>query len=321
LRLAWRRSTYSNKSLAFHLVYLAEACQLAIWLKEFKAEHVHVHFGTNPTDVAMLARELGAPPYSFTVHGPDEFDLPLPLGLAEKIRRAAFVIAVSSYGRSQLYRWVNHKYWDHIAVVHCGLEQDYFSGDDRPDDYPKALVCVGRLCEQKGQLLLIEAARRLRELSVQFELVLAGDGDLRPEIETLISNYGLGDHIRITGWISSDQVKRELRNARGMVLPSFAEGLPVVIMEAFALRRPVITTYIAGIPELVVPGQNGLLIPAGSVDELVNAMAHMLSLPNATIRQMGVHGHDRTLALHSVDVEAAKLVRLIELSRSEQNSH
>ena len=126
------------------------------------------------------------------------------------------------------------------------------------------LVCVGRLSEQKGQLLLLEAARILAAQSVAFEIVLAGDGELREEIEALIAQHGLEAQVRITGWISSAQVREEILAARALVLPSFAEGLPVVIMEAMALRRPVLTTYVAGIPELVLQGENGWLFPAGA---------------------------------------------------------
>lgn len=220
---------------------------------------MHAHFGTNSTEVVMLANVLGGPAYSFTVHGPEEFDKPQFLHMGEKVRRAAFVAAVSSYGRSQLYRWVAHEHWGKVKVVHCGLERGFH--DVAPVNVPCAprLVCVGRLCEQKGQLLLLEAAHRLAAQSIDFELVLAGDGEMREEIGALIARHGLQAQVRITGWISSAQVREEILAARALVLPSFAEGLPVVIMEAMALRRPVLTTYVAGIPELVRPGENGWL--------------------------------------------------------------
>ena len=132
----------------------------------------------------------------------------------------------------------------------------------------RRLVCVGRLCEQKGQLLLVEAAHRLTAQGVDFELVLAGDGEMRGAIEALITHHNLQGRVRITGWISGEQVRNEILAARALVLPSFAEGLPVVIMEAMALRRPVISTFVAGIPELVRPGEHGWLVPAGDVEAL-----------------------------------------------------
>ena len=141
--------------------------------------------------------------------------------------------------------------WPKVHVVHCGVGFDVYRRLSSALSSAQRLVCVGRLCEQKGQLLLIEAAHRLTAEGTDFELVLAGDGELRAGIEASISHYRLQDKVRITGWISNDQVRKEILAARALVLPSFAEGLPVVLMEAMALRRPVISTYVAGIPELV----------------------------------------------------------------------
>ena len=242
LSLTVRMGRRAERPLPYHLAYLAEACRMLPWLKSFGATHVHAHFGTNSTEVAMLVHALGGPPYSFTVHGPEEFDKPQAIGLGEKIRRSAFVVAISSFARSQLHRWVEHEHWPKIHVVHCGLEPAFHEVTPIPPPARPRLVCVGRLCEQKGQLLLIDAAHRLATKGIEFELVLAGDGELRTEIEALIDKFGLSNRVRITGWISGDSVRREILAARGLVLPSFAEGLPVVLMEAMALRRPVLTT-------------------------------------------------------------------------------
>lgn len=307
LWLALRMGRRADRSWPYHLIYLAEACRVVQWLQAFGAGHVHAHFGTNSTEVVMLANALGGPPYSFTVHGPEEFDKPQFLHIDEKVRRAAFVAAVSSYGRSQLYRWVAHAHWNKVKVVHCGLEAAFHAGPPVPVPAVPRLVCVGRLCEQKGQLLLLEAAQKLAAQGTAFELVLAGDGEMRAEIETLIARHGLQGQVRITGWITSGQVREELLAARALVLPSFAEGLPVVIMEAMALRRPVLTTYVAGIPELVRPGENGWLFPAGAVQELAAAMADCLGQPDEVLQRMGDAAHQRVLERHDIDTEVAKL--------------
>jgi colanic acid/amylovoran biosynthesis glycosyltransferase len=308
LKLVFRMSVGAERSFPYHLIYLAEACRLLPWMQSFGASHIHAHFGTNSAEVVMLARSLGGPSYSFTVHGPEEFDKPQFIGLGEKIRRSAFVVAISSFGRSQLYRWVEQEHWHKVKVVHCGLENAFHTVARNSLSLTPRLVCVGRLCEQKGQLLLLEAARILARDNVAFELVLAGDGEMRPEIEKLIEHYGLKNRVRITGWISSTQVREEILAARGLVLPSFAEGLPVVIMEALALFRPVLTTYVAGIPELVRHGEDGWLFSAGSVEELAEAIRGFLALPGETIEKMGESGHQRVIERHSVDVEASKLV-------------
>ena len=245
LALTLRIGCRSDRGLLRHFAYLAEACLMLKWLRESETEHVHAHFGTNAPTVAMLCRLLGGPPFSFTVHGPHAFDKPKFLAMREKIARAAFVVAVSSFGRSQLLRWCGHEDWPKVHVVHCGVDGKFLAEPETPLPPEARLVCVGRLCEQKGQLLLVEAAGRLADEGLDFELVLVGDGEMRPEIEKLIERLGLGERVRITGWATSDKVRNEILASRAMVLPSFAEGLPVVIMEALALGRPVISTFIA----------------------------------------------------------------------------
>jgi colanic acid/amylovoran biosynthesis glycosyltransferase len=233
------------------------------------------------------------------------------MGLAEKVRNCAFVVAITSYGRSQLYRLVEHQLWPKIKVVHCGLEPAFFAAAASPPGV-RRLVCVGRLCEQKGQLLLVEAARRLATQGVEFELVLVGDGEMRADIEELITRYKLQTKVRITGRISSEQLRDEILSARALVLPSFAEGLPMVIMEAMALRRPIISTYVAGIPELVRPNEDGWLVPAGDVEELVQAMQACLEAPIETLARMGESAYKRVLERHNVDTQAAQLCELFQ---------
>jgi colanic acid/amylovoran biosynthesis glycosyltransferase len=307
LRLAIRMRTGSERPLLYHLAYFAEACRLLDWLRSARATHLHAHFGTNSAEVAMLAHALGGPPYSFTVHGQEEV---LFGGIGEKVRRAAFVVAISSYGRSQLYRRIPHTEWRKVEVVHCGLEADFLDGAAAAPPSAPRLVCIGRLLATKGQLLLVEAAHRLATRGIDFELVLAGDGEMRDEVQQLIERHGLQARLRITGWISSSQVREELLASRGLVLPSFVEGLPVVIMEAMALRRPVLSTYISGIPELVLPGTTGWLVPAGSIDELTRAMEEFLRCPAEQLLRMGEAARERVLARHSVDTEAGKLAQL-----------
>jgi colanic acid/amylovoran biosynthesis glycosyltransferase len=316
--LALRMAKRSHRPWPYHLVYLAEGARLAAWLRRSRASHLHAHFGTNSAEVAMLAHALGGPPYSFTVHGPEEFDAPEALGLAEKIRRSQFVIAISSYGRSQLYRWTDHDAWPKIHVVHCGVDSAFHAAAPVVTPSPSRLVCVGRICEQKGQLLLLEAMARIVGKGVRMQLVFAGDGEMRPAVEKRVESLGLGDDVRITGWIDSSRVRDEILAARALVLPSFAEGLPVVIMEAMALRRPVISTFVAGIAELVRSGADGWLVPAGDVDALQEALENCLAAPDDVIVRMGEGGRERVLSRHSVDVEAAKLARLFAAAHSRE---
>lgn len=310
LKLALQASQGADRSWPLHLVYLAEACQLVHWLRQSPVSHVHAHFGTNSAEVVMLAHALGGPGYSFTVHGPEEFDKPQALHLARKMAHSRFVVAISSYGRSQLWRWLPHAQWPKVQVVHCGLDAAFHQVPVAPAPHAPRLVCVGRLCEQKGQMLLVEAARLLRDAGQPLDLVLAGDGEMRPGIERLVAQHGLQQQVRITGWVSAEQVRAELQAARALVLPSFAEGLPVVIMEAMALYRPVLTTYVAGIPELVQPGQHGWLFPAGDVQALAQAMRECLQASPEALQAMGQAAHQRVLQRHDAHTEAAKLAAL-----------
>jgi colanic acid/amylovoran biosynthesis glycosyltransferase len=310
LAVAVRMSWQAERALPYHLIYLAEACLILRWLQASGTKHIHAHFGTNSAEVAMLIKLLGGPPWSFTVHGPEEFDKPQFIGLPEKIRQADFVVAVSSFGRSQLLRLVEHKRWDKIHVIRCGLDPEFYAG---PSGYPdtRNLICVGRLCEQKGQLLLLDAARRLTQDKVDFTLTFAGDGELRGELEDLVRDFNLNTKVQITGWISNEEVRRHLLTARCMVLPSFAEGLPVAIMEAMALRRPVISTYVAGIPELVRDGHNGWLVAAGNVESLVEALHACLETPLEKLQEMSDAGFARVVRQHDLAAETAKLASLI----------
>lgn len=318
LGMAWRMSRSSNRPLLVHLAYVAEACRIEFWLRTAGVKHLHAHFGTNSAEVAMLVHVLGGPRWSFTIHGPEEFDDSHLIGLAEKVLRCAFVVAISSYGRAQIYRLVEPQHWSKVHLIHCGLDPSFFDAPLTSSTYPRRFVCVARLSRQKGHTLLVEAARRLAGQGIDFELVLAGDGELRPEIEALIAQHALADKVRITGWISGQQVRDAILTARALVLASFAEGLPVVIMEAMALRRPVIATFVAGIPELVLAGEHGWLVPAGDVEALVEAMRACLDATPDTITRMGEAAHERVLARHDANVEASKLEHLI---REEISAH
>lgn len=302
--MAGRRA---ERPLPSHLACFAEACRILPWLRSFGATHVHAHFGQNAAEVALLVHALGGPPYSFTFHSEQRALLE---GIREKVGQAAFVVAITSYARSQLYQHVDYVHWHKVKVIHCGIESAFYMVDPTPIVVAPRLVCIGRLCEAKGQLLLVEAAHQLARKGINFELVLVGDGEIRAVLEKLIEQYGLEKQVRITGWVSSSQVREEILAARGLVLASFAEGLPVVIMEAMALRRPVLATYVAGIPELVLPGENGWLFPAGSVCDLVMAMEDCLLKTTDELQKMGNAGYLRVIERHSIDTEAVKLAKL-----------
>jgi len=296
------------------IAYLMEACVLAQHLRTRRVRHLHNHLGANSATVAMLASRLSDIPYSVTIHGPHEFDMPTQLALGEKIARAAFVVAISEFGRSQLFRWCDHAHWSKIHVIHCGVDERFLEGPKPIPPTAPHLVCIGRLAEEKGQLLLIEAVNCLKQQGIACDLTLIGDGPMREPIKDLIRRYGLEDQVQVPGWLNADAVRHEILGSRAMVLPSFAEGLPVVIMEALALERPVITTYVAGIPELIEPSVCGWLVPAGSVPLLADAIKQALSLSPDQLHHMGQQGSHRVRQQHHAASEAAKLAALLEKS-------
>lgn len=308
----------SERGVLRNAGYLAAAARLADELEARSVTHLHAHFGTNPAAVALLCHELTGIPYSFTVHGPEEFDQTFSLGLARKIERAAFVAGVSSYGVSQLRRLCDPASWEKLVVVRCGLDASYLELPPTPVPDTTTLVSVARLSAQKGQVTLLRALARVASSGRDVRLVLVGDGELRASIEAEARALGVADRLVITGWASGDEVQRHLREARAFVLPSYAEGLPVVMMEALAMGRPVLSTYVAGIPELVTPGVDGWLVPAGAVDELADAMCTCLATPTAELTRLGLEGRARVLAMHDARASAATLHARFEAAQRQR---
>lgn len=216
----------SDRPFPWHLVYLAEACWLAQRLARDGITHMHAHFGTNPADVAMLVNALTGISYSVTIHGPEEFDRGRHIHLGEKIRRASFIVAISSFCRSQLYRTVERQYWPRIHIVHCGIDTGFSAIAAVMPAETNRLVCVGRLCEQKGQLLLVKAAAVLAAEGRKFSLVLVGDGEDRGEIERLIAEHTLADRVQILGWASAARVKREFLPPARWYCPVLPRAFP-----------------------------------------------------------------------------------------------
>ena len=291
-------------------ICLVEACVLAEWVRQEKIDHVHAHFATNSLTVVLFAHHLTGVSYSFTMHGSEEFDRPESIGFKDKIKYARFVAAISYYTRSQLYRWSDVADWNKIHIIRCGVDEDFLEYSVTPVCSEPVFLTVGRFCEQKGQLLLLQAFKKLTMQHKTAKLIMVGDGPLKSQIQDYIQQYGLSNNVELTGSLDGQQIRDKISQARAFVLPSFAEGLPVVIMEAFALARPVISSYIAGIPELIKPGENGWLVPASSVEDLLMALNQVIDLPTDTLNNMGRQGRQKVIEQHSVDKEADKLQKL-----------
>lgn len=324
LRRALRLRTPGFKSLVKHLAYFVEATMMARFVRTRQIEHIHCHFAKNGPVVAMLTRDLVNVPYSFTLHGPSDLYDPEGIRLGEKAAHAAFVACISHYARSQLMLFSDPAHWERFRIIHCGVRPELYAGDtsdngnqalrsaddlrnDRPADDIR-LVFVGRLAPVKGLRVLFEALETLLPTQPGLSLTLVGDGEDRARLETAAARFG--DRVRFTGYLTQEEVATTLHQSDICVLPSFAEGVPVILMEAMAAGVPVVATQVAGVGELVRHGENGLLAPPGDVDTL---RAHIATLAgdSALRARMGAAGRATVLADFVIADEAARLARLL----------
>jgi colanic acid/amylovoran biosynthesis glycosyltransferase len=297
-------ATRSSGTGAKNAAYLLEAVFFKQAALAQGVHHVHAHFSTNAAAVALLSRRMGGPSYSFTAHGPDEFDDPAANGLSVKVKHAAFVAAITDYARGVILTATSGAEDDKIKVVRCGLDLDEFN--PAPPAGNKRIVCVGRLCPAKAQALLVEAIVPLVDDHPDLELLFIGDGEDRADIEARVKDLGLTDHVQMPGWGTGEEVRAAITGAHLFCLPSFAEGLPIVLMESLALGRPVITTRINGIPELV-DDTCGWVVAAGDVPALTAAVADALNTPQDELDAMAATGRARVIELHDQVSNAARL--------------
>jgi colanic acid/amylovoran biosynthesis glycosyltransferase len=288
--------------------YLVQSAHLFSRVQACGITHIHAHFSTNAAAVAMLCRLLGGPTYSFTVHGPDELVDPTRLSINLKVQHAKAVLAITGYCRARILENITADLAARVRIVACGLDFSVFPTRPPSPAAERVLVCVGRLCPQKGQIHIPGAVASLRERFPDLRVHLIGDGESRGEIERAIERHGVGDMVELAGWGSNQQVRDAITGARALLLPSYQEGLPIVIMEAFAQFRPVITTRIAGIPELVDQTCGWLTTP-GDEQGLAVAIAQAMSMKRQQLDKMGAEGRRRVEEWHDVDANAVQLLR------------
>ncbi len=265
--------------LAKLLAYFAQAGLVMDWMRRERICHLHVHFGNPPATAAMIAAHAGGSPFSISVHGPDIFNDEGPSLLAEKIDKAVFVRCISHFCQSQVMRLTAYSQWEKLHIVRCGIDTRAFSPRALPGNAVPEIVCLGRLVAAKGQYVLLQACEELRRRGVGLHVTFLGDGPERPALEAATARLGLGEMVTFAGAVGQDLVHEHLNRADMMVLPSFAEGLPVVLMEAMAKEVPCISTRIMGIPELVQDGVNGFLVPASDWRALADKMALLIGSP------------------------------------------
>jgi len=272
---AWRLRRQAPVSRLRLLAYFGEAGLVAAWEQREGIRHLHVHFGNPAATVALIARRLTGIPFSLTMHGPDIFDDVTINLLGEKFRQASFVRCISHFCRSQSLRLAPMAMWPKFHVVRCGVDMAQLRPIEPVAHEGLRLLCVGRLVPAKGQHVLLEACRILRERGVGFHLIFIGDGPDRPSLEGMADTLSLNGSVTFRGSCGPAHVREALHEADVMVLPSFAEGIPVVLMEAMACGVPCVSTAVMGIPELVNDESNGLLAPPADAVALADRIQRL----------------------------------------------
>jgi colanic acid/amylovoran biosynthesis glycosyltransferase len=271
------------KSHAFALFYLAEALLVGNWMRSRSLSHLHVHFGGPVATVGMLTARAWRVPWSLTLHGPDEFFDQEAFYLRQKIESASFVVCISDFCRSQVLRIAPGLNESHLEVVRLGVDCSALQPPQSSAATRSAasqgsslqFVCTGRMVAAKGHRILLEALALLAAEDAPFTCTLIGDGPERRALESLCEQRGIADRVRFLGAMAHQPTLSEVAQADVFVLASFAEGLPVALMEAMALGVPCISTTIAAIPELIFHSENGLLVPPANPDALLHALKQL----------------------------------------------
>jgi colanic acid/amylovoran biosynthesis glycosyltransferase len=293
--------------LAYQVFYFFEAALLARWMRRERLTHLHVHFATPASMVGLLACRLTGATLSITVHGPDEFYDAPGYRLREKIAACSFLCCIGNYARSQLMKLSPPAEWDKFEVAPLGVDPDQFSPRpfrDHPD--PFEILCVGRLVPAKGQQILLQAAARLATEGRSILLRFVGNGPDRRGLEEAARTLSIAERVRFEGSVNQDRIREFYSTADVFALASFAEGIPVVLMEAMSMEVPCVTTWITGIPELIRDGQDGLLVAASDAAGLAAALARLQD--DSELRyKLGQGGRSRVGLQYNLQRNVARL--------------
>ena len=296
LKKAVKLASFDVKRLLFNIFYLIEALLIGQWMRSQQITHLHVHFATPAAMVGLLVKEVFGYSFSFTVHGPDEFYDAAGYNLPEKILAADFVFCISHYARSQVMKLSPVSAWTKFDVCRLGVDPQRFIPHVKAEKTGECkLLCVGRLTSAKGQAILLEAIAELNLQGISVSLTLVGMGPDQQSLTHYAETLGISDQVIFTGAVDQNHIMTYYQAADIFVLPSFAEGLPVVLMEAMAMEIPCITTAITGVPELIQHGQDGLLVAASDRDGLVEAIANLVN-DSLRRKQMGQAGRLKVLS-------------------------
>jgi glycosyltransferase involved in cell wall biosynthesis len=296
--------------MAYSFFYFSEALLIGQWMRSLNLTHLHVHFANAAATVGLIVSQVFDTSLSLTVHGSDEFyDVNGHL-LKEKIAGASFICCIGQYTRSQLMRVSSSSEWDKFEVVPCGIDTRVFRPRDfRLNPSPFEILCVARLVAGKGHTILLAALRQLLQEGRKARLRLVGDGPERHQIEREVARLGLADHVIFEGAVNQDRIGDFYSCADTFVLASFAEGIPIVLMEAMAMEIPCVSTFVGGIPELIRNDIDGILVVPSDYQGLAAALERLISEPDLR-RRLGTAGRRRVVDKYNLDRNAEHLGRI-----------
>ncbi|MCB0208635.1 MAG: glycosyltransferase [Anaerolineae bacterium] len=299
------------------LMHFAQAVYLAQGVERSGIQHLHVHFALNATTLAMVISRLTGTPFSFTAHANDIFANPILL--PEKIKAARFIVVISEFNRKFLQTIVpNEPIDEKTHVVHCGIDVDAFAPtalatqNERP-----FILAVGRLVEKKGYPYLILACKELARQGYQFECSIIGGGPEEEKLQQLIVDNALEEYVRLEGVVFQEQMKDYLSRADICVLPCVVaadndmDGIPNTLMEAMAMEKPVVSTIVSGIPELIEHGRSGLLVPEKDSNALADALACLLD-DEARRVALGKAGRTKVIEEFEIEKNSCTLLKLFQ---------
>jgi colanic acid/amylovoran biosynthesis glycosyltransferase len=283
-RLVLSLGALDIKRLILNVMYFTEALMVGVWMQRVRQRHLHVHLGSQAATVGLYVRHIFGFGFSITVHGPDEFYDAQGQYLEQKVAAADFICCISSYARSQLMKFSPYAQWSKLVVSRLGVDPAIFL--PRPAKHESDLseiLCVGRLTQAKGQHVLIDAVDQLARQGRRVRLRLVGDGPDGPALREQARRLENANLVVFEGAVNQDNIRPLYEAAEIFCLPSLAEGIPVVLMEAMAMEIPCVTTHITGIPELIRSGTEGLLVAPSDLDGLVRALETLMD--DAVLRE------------------------------------
>ncbi|MCK5876688.1 MAG: glycosyltransferase family 4 protein [Candidatus Marithrix sp.] len=312
LFFALRLGQFDLKKILYNFFYFVEAVVIGQWMNEKKLSHLHVHFGMAAATVGLITKRTFPITWSFTMHGPNDFYDVYGCYLTQKVIDSDFICCITHFANSQLMMLSPPNCWNKLEISPLGVNLNVFTPNQfRREPEQFEILCVGRLVPDKGQFILLEAIARLIAEGYKIRLHLVGGGPDKIILEAEVKQRKLGEHIILTGPINQDQILKFYTNTDIFVLASFAEGLPVVLMEAMAMKIPCVTTNITGVPELIEHRVNGLLVAPSDIDSLTSAIKELMDKPDFR-QQLSIAANQKVKQHYELQQNTTRLAKIFQ---------